>query len=429
MSKHDSMSLDNPTKLKFGIKPIHSLIGFLAAAYILVGRWTPVQLVDDDCYSIILEPRFWLVLGLFMLAFIPVRRTISASRDNHYSVNSGLLLLTGFMVYMMSSTLWAPTVESARMKFFEIMLMLIATLSMHRLLCIMNASAIISAFWWWVLILTGILALAAIPASAAGGRLAVFAGGPNVFGRLMTYLYITAITRMAKSKCFLGWSIVIIGAVILTLLSGSRGSMISLIVASIIFFLIYRNSFKKIFVISIICMFITLLVFLYTSIGTMLSEAIQTRVTGLMVDQVYTSGRDVIYDLAFRLFQEHPLAGVGLNGFNSITGIAYPHNVFLELLCEGGLLALGLFAIAIIAYVFAMLKKRGQLDITSLIAFVMILVASQFSGDLYDSRAIFFLPLLIVAPAVKRSQHITKGVARLVRTSPLIHQNTLLSKN
>lgn len=392
------VDLTNKSRPSFGSRLCHGGIGFLAAAYIIVGRWSPSRLVGSEDSLLIVEPRLWLVVGLLILALVPVNdpRKVALPKSRRLPIGRTTLLMSSLLVYLLLTALWAPEAGPALLKAYEVLLTMTAMLSMYRLLLKLDPSAIASAFWQWILILTGLLALAAVPSAGAGGRLAVLAGGPNVFGRLMALLYVAAISRLVGSKRLLGWSLVVVGAGVLVLLSGSRGAMIAVAVASVFFFFVHRARFGKMVVIGIICFSVGMFVFMFTPMGMLMTDAFQARIGALMVDRVYTSGRDVIYAEAVQLIQAHPVGGVGLGGFFAITGWSYPHNIFLELQCEGGLLATGLFIAAIAAFCFAMVKHRARLDVTSLTALIVIFVASQFGGDLYDSRSLFLFPLFVL---------------------------------
>ena len=387
----------------------NGLVGFLTAAYVMAGRWSPGRYISDDQPPLIIEPRLWLVIALLVIALIPVRRSGIQPAEKQRSAGRGLPLMIALFTYLLASALWAPSADTVTTKAYELILLAAATLSLHTIFRKLDAAAIVSSFWTSVIVMGGLLALAAIPATAAGGRLAVLAGGPNVFGRLMALLYVAGISRLIRSKRMLGWSVVVVLAGMLVVLSGSRGSMISVAVASMFFFAINRASFGKVFVIAALCASIGVVVFLFTPLGVAISNAVEARIGALLVDQVYTSGRDQIYADAVDLAKEHPLAGVGLGGFMPITGWVYPHNIFLELTCEGGAVALGLFLAMLAAFGCTIYRMRERVHVTSLTALVMLLVASQFSGDLYDSRAIFLLPLFVIfaeemAPVVRRKK-------------------------
>ena len=405
--KTSSSSVRNWLNLDSGFGS--GLVGFLIAAYVMAGRWSPGRYINDEHPPIVIEPRLWLVVGLVILALTPVRRKENSDVDRPKPVGEGFALMLVLFAYLLASTLWAPRADTVPVKAYELILLSAATLSVYAILLKLDATAIVSSFWRWVILIGGLLALAAIPSTVAGGRLAVLAGGPNVFGRLMALLYVAAIDRVVRSKRILGWSILVVMAVMLVVLSGSRGAMISVAVATVFFFCVHRASFGKFFLIAVVCMSVGGAVFLLTPLGNAISKVVEVRIGALLVDRVYVSGRDHICADAIDLIKDHPLAGVGLGGFMPVTGWVYPHNIILELTSEGGLVALGLFIATFVAFGCTMWRDRKRIHFTSLTALVMIFVASQSSGDLYDSRALFVLPLFIIlaeetAPVVRRKK-------------------------
>jgi len=116
--------------------------------------------------------------------------------------------------------------------------------------------------------------------------------------------------------------------------------------------------------------------------------------------QGYSSGRVSISEQVIGLFQEHIWFGVGLDGYYGLlgqySGTEYPHNLFLASAAEGGLLGVTLVAVAVIALIRVALKRR-PLSLNTLfagLAGILLLVASQFSGNYYDSRMMWFFFVL-----------------------------------
>jgi O-antigen ligase len=100
---------------------------------------------------------------------------------------------------------------------------------------------------------------------------------------------------------------------------------------------------------------------------------------------------------------EDPLIGAGLSAFSIRTGDVYPHNVFLEIFAEGGCIGLLLFLAMLGATGLMFWQHRDTLNTAAVAAFVLILVASQFSGDLYDSRGLFLFPILAIVTGTGRT--------------------------
>jgi O-antigen ligase len=118
----------------------------------------------------------------------------------------------------------------------------------------------------------------------------------------------------------------------------------------------------------------------------------------LTFEDRYDSGRTTIYKSAIEMGRRYPVFGGGLDGFqaSSPQGL-YQHNVFLEAFSEGGLIGLGLLSWLVLTATKRSIRPSSVHGAAYAAAFFLILVSSQFSGDLYDSRALFLLPVLIGA--------------------------------
>lgn len=71
------------------------------------------------------------------------------------------------------------------------------------------------------------------------------------------------------------------------------------------------------------------------------------------------AGRDMLSSMGWELFYKYPFFGSGIGGFNhNYPGMLYPHNFFIEVLCECGIIG-ALFFLIIVIYHF----KRENLSI------------------------------------------------------------------
>lgn len=96
--------------------------------------------------------------------------------------------------------------------------------------------------------------------------------------------------------------------------------------------------------------------FLYQKV-TFLQDAVNNYIARFITSDTTLSGRTLLYDLAFRLYHENPVFGVGWARYREYTygvfGKAYTatydvHNVFLQLLCETGIVGLLFFILAVV---------------------------------------------------------------------------------
>jgi O-antigen ligase len=124
----------------------------------------------------------------------------------------------------------------------------------------------------------------------------------------------------------------------------------------------------------------------------------EDRVQRLTLEKGDSAGRDEIVQEAYDRGMESPLTGTGLGGSAGVGGSEYPHNLPLELFCEGGIAPVLLLAAALLAFGGACWAYRGTCKAADIATFAAIFVASQFTGDLYDSRAVFAFMILAAVP-------------------------------
>jgi hypothetical protein len=89
--------------------------------------------------------------------------------------------------------------------------------------------------------------------------------------------------------------------------------------------------------------------------------------------------------------------GCGVSGFRAFRG-TYPHNLVLETAVETGLVGTGLLCLVMVSGAWAFRRLWRSADGATLAAFAFALVASQLSGDLFDSRGVFLFLLMALIP-------------------------------
>jgi O-antigen ligase len=118
------------------------------------------------------------------------------------------------------------------------------------------------------------------------------------------------------------------------------------------------------------------------------------------VQTLETDGRSRMYTKAIELASEHPVLGFGSGGFFLYSYVLmdqeekYPHNIFLELASEVGLVPPIALAVAVLFVIVALGRRafRAETDRDRRLMFVLgglflnNLFAVQFSGDINDNR-------------------------------------------
>ncbi len=184
--------------------------------------------------------------------------------------------------------------------------------------------------------------------------------------------------------------ILILPLVILLLIAQARQAIFGTLIILFIRIIIDTSlSFSRKIGISIILAVSSMLVLSHIK-----SDAIESSMNATTLGE--SLNRD--YDDAFKILETDFIFGKGLGGFSTNGFRAYPHNLFLELLCELG--AFGTLIVVILIFVPLLAKpSRCQLITSSnfyaLPLIVAIFIRSMMSSDLIDSICLITAIILI----------------------------------
>lgn len=379
------------------------LAGVLLALYVLSGRWGVERLFaaerpDADASPLLLtELRYWIVLALLGVSF--VERGSAVALGARTGVRGFSLALFLLFIYQLLSALWSPDGAYALIKVVDVLLIGFAALAVHKLVTGSRAPEVREYFWKAVFAVTGALAVLALYKAALEGaeRLAVLGGGPNVFGRLMGLLCLAGLFFWRRGAGPVAIAAAVLASV-LVVLTGSRGCFVALLAAVAAFFLVERVKLRRLAVFGVVAGVLGVGVFTATPVGQRAIATYENRINRLLLQERYTAGRGDLYQVALDMGLERPVFGHGLNAFRALGYGSYCHNFLLELFSEGGAAALALFAGIFALFLRRCATLRAALDGTTAAAFLFILSAGQFSGDLYDNRAVFVFMAMAFLP-------------------------------
>jgi O-antigen ligase len=181
--------------------------------------------------------------------------------------------------------------------------------------------------------------------------------------------------------------------------SGSRAPLLSLVIALPALLLTRvrdRRAFRR-----LALSFAALGVAAVVAIGALVpAESITRAVSSFGGDETVAAGasetRGSLWNQALEASAQDPLLGIGTGGFLAVnTDLAYPHNIFLEILLENGVFALLALILAIGAALhrlvgYALAQRPGS-DIAGLMVSLIVFTVfnSFFSGDLPGNNAIW----------------------------------------
>ncbi|MBX9805098.1 MAG: O-antigen ligase family protein [Alphaproteobacteria bacterium] len=229
---------------------------------------------------------------------------------------------------------------------------------------------------------------------------------------LMAYSYFDYSTRVPNVSVFRGlwfWSLLLGSLFFYALINlGGRGPVIATVLALTVFYALrgWQDSPSKtalhLGILSVFCIGTTIIfngIFEHTTSHFMQRAA--PLLTG-QIDEAVTE-RFTFYQSAYHTFLQHPIAGVGLGGWPISHGLGeinlHPHNIFLEILSETGLIGLFLF----LGFLSLILKSHPLKSIFSSPDATCVTLLTLFSflnalktGDLHDNL-LFFIGLSLYA--------------------------------
>lgn len=229
--------------------------------------------------------------------------------------------------------------------------------------------------------------------SARSVRFGLF--GSITFGWVMSFGAVTALLVLKEKRSFITFSLFFV-FLIAVFWSGSKGPLVSLLL--IVVYMIFRVfSFSRLFLFFtltfVLVYFMRDFFFESRAISSLMEIAKDPEAYVAGAGQGSVGSRISFYRLSIALFMENPILGIGFGGWGSweaTTHHYYPHNLFLEIISESGLLGLLLLFV-----ILARALKINNLQIKYLVA--VSIIAMMFSGDFsYFRYPLFFILLSMI---------------------------------
>ena len=169
-----------------------------------------------------------------------------------------------------------------------------------------------------------------------------------------------SISRKLLRNDFLYYLLLVI-TIIGVFLTGKRMLSVIAIVLPFIIFLFSTKNGAKVIVCFVLMIVITILLgqFFITHLNqwsdTFLFKRFVESYFDLQGGGDITSGRDFLYNMAIRAYEENPNMGIGVGNFYNLAGTEV-HNTYLQVLCEQGLWGFIAFVVPIIYCLFGTLQ-------------------------------------------------------------------------
>lgn len=366
---------------------------------LLAGQFSPDRLSSRfHVYGFAGYPSFWLlVLALVFLAS-EWRKMLAVSEKGLPLIF--LACVVGLHCYLCLSVIWAPQ-PAESLSLVPPLLKVSVTLGLTLLLfshgtsekieftfCLVFLAALVYAFGGWI-------------GGGTDDRIAAFGGGPNVFVRVVSSgLFMSYYFWIRTGQ--IRWLVPVPLLVATMLGSGSRGGILAFLIAFVITVLMTGIWIRASKVIAACAIVVGLSsVFWLLFVDQDYYSYLYERFIVVTIGNLYLSTRDEFLWNAWETIKTNPFWGVGLDGYRQIFGgyFTYPHNLFLQVQAEGGIIATMLLLSALLTTAIRWwLRKTLEAKVAFGLA-IMYLLASQLSGGIYDARCVWFFLALYMLPS------------------------------
>jgi len=350
----------------------------------------------------------WLAIGMDCLKGTP-------SRTAQHAGNSSVLILFLLCFFLIGGAAFTDGSAETIAKALDVAVLActVLAISVCQRRLAGREDAMHEALLWACFLIGTAMSIFAILTADLTQRASIADGGPNTFVRIVVVAAVACIglKRIPRIIAFGATA----GYLTLIVLTQSRGGMLAFLCAVSLQF-IWAFGWRSKVVFGAVGLASVAIVANFTKLGVRCVEIIQDRVFTQTFVQNYTAGRDEIYIDSWHIWQDSFLFGNGLNSWWERLG-TYPHNIILEIGCDNGLLGVLLFAILMCIYT-ANASKCLSIASKSIACITLFyFLASQFSGDIYDSRGVFYTGTMLSSASILREQKKLSATSK-VESSP-----------
>lgn len=358
---------------------------------------------------------WFLNLTLVMLAIAALGFTalIAFGKKNIFRIKSVDLWLFGFVIVLFAGSYLVPNPEGGFIKALRVT----GTVFLPYLLArvFLDNPAQIYRFLRTILVLAAVVCSMLITIYTrmeAVGRMSFFQANPIPVATFFAVgLVLSVISAIIPSRR--GWELnrILCIAIIPVFLygiflTGVRGPLIAAVVGLAFYFFVgFIKRITPNFRVACVTALILIIGGFYY-FGDMLPN-IEAYSPLVIMEGLSTAERLEQYSLFANLFSQSPLLGVGTNGFEQIVGWGYPHNIFLEIAVENGLIGLiffgaflgivGWYGFRFLVFCYQCSTELGQkIGLMVLTVSLVLLTGRQFSFGLDMHKELFvFLGLVV----------------------------------
>ncbi len=244
--------------------------------------------------------------------------------------------------------------------------------------------------------ITGILySVLSIASVLVGERASLLLGGPNVTVRII-FLGLLAYVQVKKNQTYNSVIIIVLLTGIVS--TGSRGGIIATLICLTLYLAIniiskFNLQYKRKISLTILVKALLLSVILYYAYEYFEDEInllVRSRITETLIDNFHLAGRDELFEKSLSIISTNIYWGQGLSAYYDNAVGFHPHNLFIQLYLDVGLLSFVNIVVIIIALVYFLINRR----IIIYYAIPFYIIVHMVSGSYYDLRYMFLFWML-----------------------------------
>ena len=274
-------------------------------------------------------------------------------------------------------------------------------------------------FMWIVVVAVPVAVLAVTHPADESGRLA----GDNTIGTsrlLCAAALILLLTAVGRSQRRLPPAALAAVFIAIAAAVGSRGPVLALALTLTLTLAVWLlrvpRKIAPVLAVAAVSLAVVPFVSLPAASGDRLSSAVRDPLGSFREDDRYYVVRD-----AFQIIETHPIRGGGAGAFSTVNEAKWPHNLFLELWSELGLVAVVAVAAAVLIALVGLFRlawrlpdsgREQELVYILLAVFFFHLLAVQVSGSINDNRdfwGMLAIAWLVVAGGLTTAAHPPPG--------------------
>lgn len=379
---------------------ILGIAALIIFVYPIIGLLTIVALIPLETVSIF-DSSMTLIklLGVWTLLSFLTKQVIIFKRP--IFLDEAFWLFITFLSWALLSLLWAGNISAVLIRFLTLLQLVGLYILIINMIDSEKKMNWIIAVFIIGTVICGFFTIRAYLIEGSGSyssRMVLRGGDPNIFGAIVgvamfsTWYFIRSRSARLMQRVIL--TLILIGLSLVFIFTQSRGAWVGFIV-SLSFYLLFFNQIKakKILSTAIFASLLFITISSFSLISTDRKDFLKERFLTIFHPFETTSfaARIFIWKNGYEMWERNPLLGVGLNNFHlefpGFSGEDYerdPHNSYLGIACELGVIGLLIWGV-IMLYFFRTILRNPNYSILTLTLFVLVLVLSL-SGTYYYSK-------------------------------------------